>query len=1167
MHKSLLYPKYSFLPAVSLGWLTIFLFGAMPASAQRKPAPYPPTSPVNYVRTWVAQRPITDAAQLINTANNPLDAVVTTDYFDGLGRPLQTVVRQGSLNTANNETMAYDLVKPMEYDAFGRNAYQYLPYPDARKTTGAFVTDPFDQQAIFYNHTNAGQNPIAGQGETFFYSKTNFEPSPLNRVTETFAPGNSWVGAEIANAATNKSVKQQYFINTDVDEVRIWNVTEPIAPADFGSYTSPNIYLAGQLYKTITVDEHGKQVIEFKDKSGQVILKKVQLGNATDNGSGANHDPLNWICTYYVYDDFGSLRCVVQPEGVKWLNGSNWNFSAANGPTVLAEQCFRYEYDARRRMITKKVPGAGLVYMVYDRYDRLLLTQDANQRPQGQWLFTKYDALNRPVLTGIYTYWGTIADARYLANYDIGYRFESFISNDAEKIFYTKNCWPQSNYEALTATYYDNYNWVVSLGDARFLANGTMRQDHLNEGSFFVQQTNTAPDYVQPLVADYNVKGLPTGTRVKELGSPTFQSTATYYDQYGRPIQTLATADSNSYVWGYTQYDFAGRMRRSLQKTYCSGNGQTYYVATALEYDALGRPSATKKTINYGAQVTTATLKYDALGQLKKKDLGQKRDAATAGNPYLSVPLEMLQYDYNIRGWLLGVNRDFLSPTVTANPGTSNWFGFELGYNKANHKGSSSFWSGNQYNGNIQGQAWRSVGDGVQRQYSYKYDAANRILAADFEQRNADASWNNSAMDFTFWTDHHGTGVNPAYDLNGNLLQFGHRGFKPAANTMSERNIDILWYNYQPFSNKLANVVDWVGAPQNLGDFTDKNTSGDDYGYDANGNLVTDLNKRLNGATGSNLSTGGAIGYNHLNLPTSINVKKEDGTAKGTITYTYDAAGTKLKKVTVDQSTSGKTITTTTHYAGAMVYESRSTTPADAANPDYNYKLQFISQEEGRLRPIYTNTAAPDTATGYAYDYMLKDHLGNVRMVLTDEVKKDEYPTATMEDGNASSETVFYSKINETRATRHVNMPADGSTNPNSKAAMLSNSGQRVGPGILLKVQAGDELELWCRSWWQGSMGGQSNSDQSGVQNAVAGIFGNMLPAISGGKINSGQAGTNSSFFAPGILSFLQAENPTPTDRPKAFVNWMFLNDQFQYTVGNGSGSESVSIANDYKLH
>jgi hypothetical protein len=127
-------------------------------------------------------------------------------------------------------------------------------------------------------------------------------------------------------------------------------------------------------------------MVEFKDQDGQVILKKVQLTAGKDDGGGSGHP--DWLCTYYIYDDLNNLRCVVQPRGVELLIGNNWNINALTGK-ILDEQCFRYEYDARKRMVKKKVPGAGEVWMVYDRWDRLVLTQDANLRPQNKWIYTK----------------------------------------------------------------------------------------------------------------------------------------------------------------------------------------------------------------------------------------------------------------------------------------------------------------------------------------------------------------------------------------------------------------------------------------------------------------------------------------------------------------------------------------------------------------------------------------------------------------------------------------------------------------------------------------------------------------------------------------------------------------------------------------------------------
>ncbi|WPQ65190.1 hypothetical protein SIO70_10070 [Chitinophaga sancti] len=65
------------------------------------------------------------------------------------------------------------------------------------------------------------------------------------------------------------------------------------------------IYSTGQLNKSISIDKAGHQVIEYKDKDGQLILKKVQLADSP----GKAYD--GWLCTYYVYDDLGSLRFVI----------------------------------------------------------------------------------------------------------------------------------------------------------------------------------------------------------------------------------------------------------------------------------------------------------------------------------------------------------------------------------------------------------------------------------------------------------------------------------------------------------------------------------------------------------------------------------------------------------------------------------------------------------------------------------------------------------------------------------------------------------------------------------------------------------------------------------------------------------------------------------------
>ncbi|MBO9592562.1 MAG: hypothetical protein J7599_06590, partial [Niabella sp.] len=455
--------------------LVILLLVGNSAGAQKPvTSSYAPGTPVNYIRTWTPTAPATDAAGL--PGKGLTEVKEATQYFDGLGRPLQTVVKKGSMvttdvhNVATDAAAAKDQVTPVLYDAFGRQQYQFSPYAST-SSDGLLKTDPFSELL------GANGAKYGSQGEDNYYSQTVFEASPLNRVMEQFAPGKNWAGT--ATQSVHRSVKTDYWINTATDAVRIWTVNHATPAVPVASdYAVSGVYPAGELYKNVTEDEHQKQVIEFKDKEGQVILKKVQLTAGKDGGAGSGHD--GWICTYYIYDDLNRLRCVIQPEGVKTLSSNGWQLTT----NLLAEQCFRYEYDDRSRMVVKKVPGAAEVVMVYDMRDRLVMTQDGNQRGTGLWLYTLYDHMNRPVKTGLLsanntpaTHWTAAMSKSGDTNADIQYP-------EAGTLQYTT---------ALTETFYDDYTWVNKPEYNIYDAEGFKAFDMLHNGHLLTASNTTFP--------------------------------------------------------------------------------------------------------------------------------------------------------------------------------------------------------------------------------------------------------------------------------------------------------------------------------------------------------------------------------------------------------------------------------------------------------------------------------------------------------------------------------------------------------------------------------------------------------------------------------------------------------------------------------------------------
>ncbi len=373
----------------------------------------------------------------------------------------------------------------------------------------------------------------------------------------------------------------------------------------FATYTCDSLYDAGTLFKQVTQDEHHKQVITFTNSEGQVVLKKVQNTAIVDTGTGKGH--YGWLCTYYAYDVYGLLRCVVQPRGVELLQANSWNINYSSG-LILNEQCFRYEFDGKRRMIIKKVPGAGEVYMVYDTRDRLVLTQDANMRSGSpvKWLYSQYDEINRPVATGLWNNSSTLA-----THYTAAYGSSTYPGLAGQTI------------EELTNTFYDNYNWRSSYGNPLSATRSNVYDAYLQTPS------NTTWPYPQNATLQSSlIKGLVTGSRTKVLGTGTYLYTINFYDDKGRLTQVQATNVSGGTDVQTTQYSFAGQPLLLISKTEKAGaNAQTSIVVTQMSYDDLGRVVKTEKKLSHtlvnsnamSAYKTIAELQYDALGQLKKK--------------------------------------------------------------------------------------------------------------------------------------------------------------------------------------------------------------------------------------------------------------------------------------------------------------------------------------------------------------------------------------------------------------------------------------------------------------------------------------------------------------------------------------------------------------------
>ena len=835
----------------------------------------------NYIITTTPKIQVSN----IQNITDSKDVVVNITYFDELGKPNQQI-------SSNQSASGNNIITHIEYDDYNRQVRDYLPYV----VTAQGIN--FEPGAMF---NTLGYIDYSGQNP---YSEKLFENSPLNRVLKQAAPGttNNWA------MGSNHEIRFDYLTNTSTDAVKIytanaaWNLTSGLFDISFSQSGTAN-YPDNQLIKTVTKDENwvsgnANTVEEFKDKEGKVILKRtyatVGVGTTLER-----HD------TYYVYDQYSNLTYVIPPLVV-------------NITTQLNDLCYQYKYDLRNRLVEKKLPGKQWEFIVYDKINRIVATGPAlapfSDLATSGWLITKYDVFNRPILTAWQqaTFTSTTR-ATLQASYNLPATIVSETKNttstDSAAINnvacrYSNVVIPTSSYHTLTVNYYDDYNFSFAPTIPALV-----------EGQSVFYTTTNKP------------KGLNTASWVRVVETSTTvpvkaERNYSLFDFKSRAIRTYKF----NHLGGFTQVDsnfkpLTGRLEYSV--TSHSRASLTAVVTSKDEFSYSNQDRLLIQTnqINGGTKQLIASNTYDELGKVISKYVGGTAITGTSG-------LQKVDYSYNIRGWLTGINND-VTNNIVLNASENDLFAFKINY--ATVEGSAPGIVP-LYNGNISETYWRSKNGNNIRKYGYRYDNLNRLKEAIYQKPdilNPVTNYFNESL---------------TYDKNGNIITLIRNSASPldAAPLLT---IDNLTYTYQLNSNRLAKVTDSPATATS--GFRDGTNTNDDYSYDANGNMTIDQNKGITTA----------ITYNHLNLPHKITF------ATGNITYLYNALGVKVGK-TVNSSSPTIYVNSTIYLDGFQYL---------------NNTLQFFPHAEG-----YVNAVG-----GFKYVFQYKDHLGNVRLSYSDAVIVD----------------------------------------------------------------------------------------------------------------------------------------------------------------------------------
>ena len=798
----------------------------------------------------------------------------------------------------------------------------------------------------FYTPSNLHQknyvsyDALGRQNRTFL----PFESSTLGfQAASTFGTVYPYVETSFEASPLSRPISQKnvdgtytyisYGANTAADAVQVF--TQTSAAALVGA-SSSSVYAANTLSKTTMTDENGKLTYVFKDKLGRVILtRKLLNGN-----SGANVD------TYNVYDDYGQLVVVLPPGSVN-----------ANG--AINDLTFQYKYDNKNRLSAKKVPGAVPQKFYYDSRDLLVLTQDGNMAAESatKHLATLYDDIGRVVKTGF-------ANVSPTEGVDFALTDDKITDKLTEIQYYPNKSWVKHQgakvLKSANITTFSNFLWSYTdrrLSSTFYTGNpGWQGKQHLRYASVSQNPITDSDSYgVDWSVSDYNGMQQPDYT-----------------------IRYLFEGNSANEVRTRHTFNYDNGRRLTDVK----------YLYT-LNAAGLSDPT-----------YTLSNMVYNFKDQLIEKNIGL--NSANSG------ALQTIDYQYNVRGWLTNINNVNLNSTtsIMTPQGTGSGQIQNLAitpfinqavqnalkpYRAANANelppindnngdlfsqiityGSPATATGAtpQYNGNISSTTWQVAGRDKQA-YGFTYDGLDRLTVANYFDI---VDQYTSPYTSQYSTDNKFKEA-VQYDVRGNIISLQRHGLNEGTWTTNDGYvagtyglIDNLVYNYKPNpaatdlstptvntqSNQLLNVKDM--SLSNKG-FKYISANGvPTYTYDANGNLTSDLNKNI-----------AEIKYNYLNLPSLIRFVAYDGFIR-TIEFVYDATGVKLKKI-AKVATSTQTYSTETYdYINGVEYK--------------NDVLQRIAHTEGSV--------SKNENGAYEHQYVLRDHLGNVRVTFRDGTNKGD---------------------------------------------------------------------------------------------------------------------------------------------------------------------------------
>jgi RHS repeat-associated protein len=704
-------------------------------------------------------------------------------------------------------------------------------------------------------------------------------------------------------------------------------------------------------------DEQAKALASFKKQC------KAPEGNLTVTFEQKQHH-----YTLYYFDRAGQLTQTVPPAGVRLLEGNRLNRNHRPAHTMRTT----YNYNSLGQMVNQHTPDGGTTNFIHDKLGRIRFSQNDKQKDESAYAYVKYDALGRTIEAGRATQTGVSfpATAFNIPNIDLN----NSIAAD--------NGFPNTGLSEQVLSF---YNVPATFAN----------DQHTGKNAFYFDQANTQT-YLRNRVSYTLAYNQGSTDPVRTYFSYDPHGNVTWLIQETPGMDNGKTGNEKLNYRMHLAYDYDLISGKVLKVRFNDDASRTDRFLHRYSYDEDNRLTLVETSRDGYIWDKDAKYDYYLHGPLKRTELGEDK-------------IQGLDYAYTIHGWIKGmnspvldVNQDLGGDGKAGSAFAPDVWGMSLTFYDGDyvHDPTSSFAATgsyvlkpgthyNLYNGNIA--TWTSALRGVshtqqvQRAFQYKYDRLNRIKTAHMYE------WNGS--NWAAATNNNALHTNYSYDGNGNLLTL-QRYDKTGS------LLDNLTYSYKTKSingvaqqiNQLDKVTDAVA-----GNKIEKEVTGtNQYDYDDIGNLIHDHAEDI------------VIVWNMQGKVSEVRPATASS-QKPHIRYWYDASGNRLKKevsyAPVTSNGNGGFVRSFTA-APEKVKVSYYTRDMDG-NTMAIYERQYnattstwqTTQKElslygsERLGTVETNrllSSATTTQAGLARlvgekRYELKDHLSNVRSVVTDQ--------------------------------------------------------------------------------------------------------------------------------------------------------------------------------------